>query len=452
MESIKKAIETLRHILVVSIGFMTDAYDLFVMGIVIVIISTIYPENGTSIAKSAMGSSVIVGIIIGQIIFGILSDQMGRFKIFIITIMIIIIFAIMSAFSFEIFGVGIWLSLSFFRFLLGIGIGGEYPVSASISAETSGAKTRGCRMATTFSTQGIGNLFAPLIVLLLLSRNLELNYVWRMALGFGALPPLCILFSRWRYYKSSIQIPNNDSDTKKIIKRPWDKENLELLRKNGLTLLGTGGSWFLMNITFYGNALFKETVIKLLNLDNGDTNYQIAINVTISSLIIAVIALPGYWLSIALVDRIGRRNIQIIGFFMMSILFVVMGILFDVLIQKPILFIIMYGLTFFFCNFGPNTITYIVSAEAFPKQIRSTCHGISAASGKIGAIIGVSIFVPFVRTFGINHTFIACSLVALLGAILTICLVPETMNLEWEDEVECNKSDLENAENMVNIN
>lgn len=300
MSNILNLISTLRHILVVSVGFMTDAYDLFVMGIVMVIITTISPENNTAVAKSFMGSSVILGIIIGQILFGVLSDQLGRFRIFIVTILIIIVFAIMSALSFSIFDIGVWLTLGVFRFLLGIGIGGEYPVSASISAESTDAKSRGCRMATTFSTQGIGNLFAPLVIILILNAGVELDYVWRLALGFGAIPPLCILFSRFRYYQSSIQLPAQQ-DTP--IKRPWHPENLMLLRQNALTLLGTGGSWFLMNVTFYGNGLFKETVIKLLNLGGANSDYEVAWNATISSLIIATIALPGYWLAVPLVGK-----------------------------------------------------------------------------------------------------------------------------------------------------
>ncbi|KAG8073476.1 hypothetical protein GUJ93_ZPchr0006g44137 [Zizania palustris] len=48
----------------------------------------------------------------------------------------------------------------------------------------------------------------------------------------------------------------------------------------------------------------------------------------------------------------------------------------------------MYGFTFFFANFGPNSTTFIVPAEIYPARLRSTCHGISAAAGKAGAIIG----------------------------------------------------------------
>ena len=56
--------------------------------------------------------------------------------------------------------------------------------------------------------------------------------------------------------------------------------------------------------------------------------------------------------------------------------------------KNKIGFVVLYAFTFFFSNFGPNTTTFIVPAEIFPARLRSTCRGISAAIGKIGAIAG----------------------------------------------------------------
>ncbi|GAB4850910.1 Probable inorganic phosphate transporter 1-3 [Ancistrocladus abbreviatus] len=71
---------------------------------------------------------------------------------------------------------------------------------------------------------------------------------------------------------------------------------------------------------------------------------------------------PGYWFTVAFIDIIRRAH--------------------------RIGFIIMYAFTFFFANFGPNATTFIVPAEVFPTRLRSTCHGISAATGRLGAIAG----------------------------------------------------------------
>jgi len=91
-----------------------------------------------------------------------------------------------------------------------------------------------------------------------------------------------------------------------------------------------------------------------------------------------------------------------------------------------VLFFILYGDTFFFSNFGPNTTTYIVPGEAFPASIRATCHGISAASGKLGAIIGVGLFPYLHDSLGIAPVFFMCAGIAVLGIIFTLLFVPET--------------------------
>jgi hypothetical protein len=144
------------------------------------------------------------------------------------------------------------------------------------------------------------------------------------------------------------------------------------------------------------------------------------------------------------------------------------------------------GLTFFFSNFGPNTTTYVVPGEIFPTAIRATCHGLSAAAGKLGAIVvrpnfspitlwigqrlncffslifpfffyfflfffffffccfqGVAGFVPFVELYGVNIAFFACSLIAVLGLVMSITLVPETKDIDFS------KMDLEDEQEVA---
>jgi PHS family inorganic phosphate transporter-like MFS transporter len=65
-------------------------------------------------------------------------------------------------------------------------------------------------------------------------------------------------------------------------------------------------------------------------------------------------------------------------------------------------FVFLYCLTNFFQNFGPNTTTFIVPGEAFPTRYRSTAHGISAASGKLGAVVAQVGFAQLVNIGGTN--------------------------------------------------
>jgi len=120
---------------------------------------------------------------------------------------------------------------------------------------------------------------------------------------------------------------------------------------------------------------------------------------------------------------------QLQGFIAVGVLFLVMGLALTQLEHTyHVLFILLYGLTFFFSNFGPNTTTYVLPAESFPTLVRATCHGISAASGKLGAVIGGASLDPILHAFGTDDVDIVmglrlvlfvCGGLSMIGALWT---------------------------------
>ncbi|KAH3742758.1 major facilitator superfamily protein [Pelomyxa schiedti] len=406
-------------LLVISVGFMTDAYDLFVMGMIIVILREIY--NETAMAASAVATAALIGAAVGQLLFGMLGDYIGRKVMFMVTLTLIIVFTLCSAFS-PVNEHGPYLALTIFRLFLGFGIGGEYPLSATIAAESSEVRNRGRNMSFVFSMQGFGNLLAPIVVSLILLLPIDLEWVWRLALAVAAIPCIATAYHRFQLHESAhYQLVKKESMSL--------RETFRLLNRCKLRLLGTAGTWFLFDITFYGNGLFKETVIELIGLSGGDTSHEIVQNTAVASIIIAAMALPGYFLAIPLTDKIGRKAIQLIGFGFVAVLFALMAGTYNFIVEKKGLFIIMYGLTFFWSNLGPNTTTFVIPGEVFGTEIRSTCHGISAAAGKLGAVLGALLFSPVSEAWGYQVTFGCCAGIALVGLIMTLALVPESNNM-----------------------
>jgi nitrate/nitrite transporter NarK len=83
-------------------------------------------------------------------------------------------------------------------------------------------------------------------------------------------------------------------------------------------------------------------------------------------------------------DKLGRKTIQVLGFGMMAITFGLFAVIPD--IEKLVYpFLIIYGLSYFFTEFGPNATTFVYPSEIFPVKVRTTGHGIAAAMGKLGA-------------------------------------------------------------------
>jgi len=174
----------LYKIVVAGTGFMCDAYDLFVINLVIVILKTIHANEETTTAAGSISTAALWGAVAGQVVFGFLADKIGRRKGFIITLTLVVIGAIGSAFSPDTSSLNVFVFLSIWRFILGFGIGGEYPLSATISSESStNHHQRGTQVAAVFSMQGMGILLAPIVViLLLLIFGDQLNLIWRFAL------------------------------------------------------------------------------------------------------------------------------------------------------------------------------------------------------------------------------------------------------------------------------
>ena len=168
----------------------------------------------------------------------------------------------------------------------------------------------------------------------------------------------------------------------------------KFLKRHGLHLLGTATCWFLLDIAFYSNNLFQKDIFsavgwlpKAKSMSALQEVYMVARAQTLVSLCGTV---PGYWFTVVFIDIIGRFYIQLMGFFFMTAFMFGLAIPYHhwTTPGNHIGFVVMYGFTFFFANFGPNATTFVVPAEIFPARLRSTCHGISAAAGKAGAIVG----------------------------------------------------------------
>lgn len=168
----------------------------------------------------------------------------------------------------------------------------------------------------------------------------------------------------------------------------------EFLRRHGLHLMGTAVCWFVLDIAFYSQNLFQKdifTAVGWLPAAKTMSALEELFKIARAQSIVALCGtIPGYWFTVAFIDIIGRFAIQLMGFFMMTVFMLGLAIPYHHWTTKGnhIGFVVMYAFTFFFANFGPNSTTFIVPAEIFPARLRSTCHGISAASGKAGAIVG----------------------------------------------------------------
>ncbi|KAH8828846.1 phosphate permease [Flagelloscypha sp. PMI_526] len=496
-------------IIVAGIGFFTDAYDIFAISIASEMIGYTYgslrdPNTGlfslTPRQSLSIKVATPVGTLVGQLLFGWLADRVGRKRMYGIELMIMIVATFGQVVTSSARSVSFISTFAVWRFFLGVGIGGDYPLSAIIASEFAASKIRGRMMAAVFAAQGWGNLFGSIVSTIIVTAykskieqadNVEttLAYVdsmWRLLIGLGCLPACLALYYRLtipetpRYTMDiarNVEKASNDiddilnsgsfnDDPDAIVQRvlaprsSWEDFRAYFGQwKNAKILLGTAYSWFALDIAFYGLGLNSSIVLRAIYSDTPSASSNFgrraldaasgkifsSLNaVSIGNIILALGGLlPGYYFTVAFIDTWGRKPIQLMGFAVLTILFIIMGSLWEKLnpsSSTPALrgvLIFLYCMANFFQNFGPNTTTFIVPGEAFPTRYRSTGHGIAAASGKLGAIIAQVAFAEMKDIGGktdgfVGHLIQICAFFMLTGFASTF-LIPETKNRTLEE-------------------
>src|SRR3984885_5182149 len=155
-----------------GMGFFTDAYDLFIIGVVMSILKDEW--HPSAVAVGLVTSTALLASAVGAILFGRVADMLGRKRIYGYEVLVLAGGALASAFS-----PGIWWLIGF-RIILGIGIGGDYPVSATIMAEYAGKRSRGMMVSLVFAMQAAGLILGPLFASALLATNMSHDLIWRI--------------------------------------------------------------------------------------------------------------------------------------------------------------------------------------------------------------------------------------------------------------------------------
>ncbi|KAL1540648.1 putative inorganic phosphate transporter 1-8 [Salvia divinorum] len=167
LDSAKTQYYHFKAIIVAGMGLFTDAYDLFCLPPILKLLARIYYSHKdvpTAVA-SAMLAAALLGAAVGQLVFGHLGDRIGRRRVYGFSLLLMIFSAIWCGFSACTSRSCVLLTLGFFRFALGVGIGGDYPLSATIMSEFANRRTRGAFIAAVFSMQGFGILVSSAVTM-----------------------------------------------------------------------------------------------------------------------------------------------------------------------------------------------------------------------------------------------------------------------------------------------
>jgi len=352
--------------------------------------------------------AVFMGSVIGMLLMGYLGDLMGIRPALILANGLTALGALTSSLlswgSSEV----VWTVILVSRVILGVGVGGNYPLSAAKAAE-SGKDTQvdavqaANQAARAFFWQGPGQLAPYMVALPLLclpSGEGITSVQFRLLLGIGAFPAGVVLLRSWQ---------EEESDP-----RPGARENIgrreELHNlRHWWTLIGTAGSWFFFDVAFYGTVIFSPTIL-LKVFGEMESLSMLAVQAA-AMIMVTIIGNTG---SLAVVPRIGAKALNTTGLTLCCLAFAAFASVYQHWHDQHAL---QFGLL---CTVNlalalPNIATFMLPVLLFPRSVRSTFHGISAAAAKIGALVGTILF-PALEGYGIPTIMFTQAVLCGLGA------------------------------------
>jgi PHS family inorganic phosphate transporter-like MFS transporter len=429
-----------------GMGFFTDAYDLFNITTILIIFN-MFSLPGfdihNALVTGLLASSSISTAVIGQLLFGFLGDIMGRKTVYGVEATLMALGALLSAFSPNVY----WLIAC--RSLMGIGIGGDYPISATIMSEYSNVKDRGKLTALVFANQGIGSV-AAVFVSLASVIAFPPDLAWRVIAAVGAIPAATVIYLRRKTPETprySLLVKGDVKEAQRAASFLGERlevgqavkakrmEVRDFLRDYWSLLLGTAGTWFIEDVALYGTGAYSGVITSTVLGPSGTVERAI-----LYAGIPYMVGLFGYFTAVALMDRLGRRVIQTQGFLVMALIYGLVAALALTSGTKIQGFLIpswgamaIYAMSFYFINFGPNTTTFVIPAEVYPVRFRTTGHGISAAAGKAGAAISTFLFPQLLSFMGVKGILEMLLLLSIVGAVMTMVLVKEGKQRSLEE-------------------
>ena len=393
-----------RVVIAAGLGWMLDAFDVMLYSIVLV---SLMPAFGMSKSTAGLLNALtLAASALGGIIFGLLADRFGRRPMLSASILIYSIFTAACGFATTI------PVLAAFRFLLGLGMGGEWNTGATLVAETWPAALRGRALGIVQSSWAVGYAFSALVAGLILA-----HLSWRYAFFVGILPALAVLWIRRGVPEPEIfkQVRSAAAPFTRL--RPLLKPLVLLTAANTCGMFAWWGlfTWipaYLMLDAQHGGRGFS-----LMNL----TGFLVALNL--------VGMLPGYLLFGVLADRFGRR-FSFVGYLVAA----AVSVAFFAAARQPVAIFLAACVSAFFGT-GFFTGSGIIAAELFPTTMRATALGISYNVAR-----GLSALAPFTigvlaERYGLTAAFTVSAAAFALAAVFGLFL-PETTGTNLDAPVQ----------------
>ncbi|AWN73514.1 MFS transporter [Legionella anisa] len=390
--------------IVCALGLFIDGYDLYIASVAEPFINALYHPSSLMIGLTQAAAPL--GAVFGAIIVGRLADMLGRKSMLIINLVFFVLIALASAFAWSI------TSLCVFRFLLGFGVGADYPICAAYLAEMIPPRKSAQFIATAMFINCLASPVGVLVAWLLFKLHPQLD-VWRWIFASGAIPAIIGLLFRAKLPESFLwQVHQRlkPRSRRAIFTHYQFIFSPKMIRVTVCLCL----CWFLLDISYYGIGLFTPYVLQAFNLSSEANFLSAQTEVLKSTLVVNIFVTLGAFVVIFFVNHVSLIKLQKTGFLFSFVGLLILSI--SYLFPNISIIFIGFILFNFFINFGPGISTYLLPAKLYNPEFKATGHGLAAGTGKFGAFIG-TVFLPIFQ--------------AHLGIYLTLAILASTLLLGW---------------------
>jgi putative MFS transporter len=413
--------------------------DGYIIGIIAVALSILQPQFDMSLVEaSILGIAALVGMFFGGLGGGYLTDLIGRKKMFILDLFIFVIASVLQYF------VTGPIELIVLRFILGVAVGADNPISSTYMAEFSPKKNRGGLLGGLVGLWFIGYGVSYLVGYLMLPIGHD---SWRWMLSSSAVPAIIILFARLKMPESPLWLASKGKEKEaiKIIQRIFGENvvlsgNLESKEKTSFSDIFKNGFgkwtifialfWTLQIAPSFAIATYIPEVLGKFGFAHGNMEY-------LGSAIMSLFYIVGLLPAIYLVEKIGRRPVLIWPFFVSAAILVILGITssWQMSFAFTITLFVIYGIF----NTSMNIHQWIYPNELFPTQIRGTAVGFGTGVSRIGSSLSTFLF-PFIMSkYGLEGALYCCAALFFVGFLISLVMAPETRNMTLAETSALNK-------------
>lgn len=428
------------HIKIAGLTFGAHFTDGYILGLIGIAFTLISPQmHLDAFWQGLIGASALIGLFLGSLFFGWISDKVGRQKIFLVSFVLITVASVMQFYAETAMG------LFLCRVLIGIGLGGDFSVGHAMLAEFAPKKHRGVMLGSFSVIWTFGYVAATFVGTAMLGLG---DDAWRWMLASSAIPAGLILIARIGTPESPRWLVNQGriDEARAIVKKHLG-DNVELDEaqptetRSGFAVLFSReyrkrtafNCLFFVCIVmpYFAIYTFLPSILKTMGLAEG-FGTELMLN-----LLLIVGALIGIWCTV----KFSRRGFLINAFIILAVALLILAILPS---SAAFLMVLAFGI-FTLVLSAVSNLVGVFPAESFPTEVRASGIGLATAVSRLGSAVSTFLLPVSVVSLGMSPTIAILAAILAFGALISWAWAPETKSLTLSQACKAQSPDLESG-------